>query len=190
MTVYFRELAIDTAPGVYEPAEDSFLLAENMGDYGGRVLDVGTGTGIVALAAAEAADEVVGVDVNPKAVELAARNAAVNGVRNARFLVGDLFTGVKERFDVIAFNPPYLPVSGEDAAWAGGEGGAEVIERFLLYAGDHLEKDGRIMLLVSSVNDKEKIDELIDGQGFTGEVAAKKKLFMEELTVLKLTYKP
>ena len=102
----------------------------------GSVLDMGTGSGIQAVAAALKPDVeyVLAVDINPEAVEAAKERATDAGViSKMRFLVSDLFTNVKERFDWIIFNPPYLPSEGdvEDPTWAGGENGGETIERFL-----------------------------------------------------------
>src|SRR5688572_1847828 len=73
-----------------------------------RVLDMGTGTGINAILAASKAREVIGVDVNPYAVEAARRNAARNGVTsNTSFAQSDLFEHVSGEFDVVIFDPPF-----------------------------------------------------------------------------------
>jgi SAM-dependent methyltransferase len=82
---------------------------------GTRVLDLGTGSGSLALLASAAASEVVGVDLNPYALERARFNARFNGVTNARWAVGDWFVPVEgERFDLIVANPPFV-VSPESA---------------------------------------------------------------------------
>jgi release factor glutamine methyltransferase len=155
--LYHRNLKLETSTDVYEPAEDSFLLADSIGLRGGEsFLDVGTGTGIVALAAAEKASRVLGVDVNPAAIELARKNAEANKIKNAEFRLSDLFSGVKEKFDVVAFNPPYVPVSESGAlakSWSGGEGGLEVAEKFLSQVRNHLNAGGRFLILLSSIND-------------------------------------
>ena len=121
----------------------------------GSVLDMGTGSGIQAVAAALKPDVeyVLAVDINPEAVEDAKERASKAGViSKMRFLVSDLFTNVKERFDWIIFNPPYLPSEGdiEDLTWAGGENGGETIERFLEEATSHLMLGGSILMIVSS----------------------------------------
>jgi len=156
MTLSYRNMQLETSGEVYEPAEDSFLLAENLGLCGGEsFLEVGTGTGIVALSAASKASRVVGVDINPVAVELARKNAAANKITNAEFRQSDLFESVSEKFDVIAFNPPYLPVSEEgvlEKAWSGGKAGMEVAEKFLSQVRDYPNEGGRFLLLLSSLN--------------------------------------
>lgn len=157
---YYHNLKIETSPDVYEPAEDSFLLADNLGLHGGEsFLDVGTGTGIIALSAAEKASRVLGVDINPAAVELARKNAAANKIKNAEFQLSDLFENVNEKFDVIAFNPPYIPVSEDGAlakAWSGGERGMGVAEKFLAQVRNHLNAGGRFLILLSSINNPQE----------------------------------
>lgn len=190
----YRDLNISTYPDVYVPDEDSFLLAENLNiPKGAKVLDVGTGTGILALTAAKMASSVVGVDVNPKAVELAKKNAKENGIKNVRFLERDLFSaiGKEEKFDVIIFNPPYLPVEEYDPlgkAWSGGRGGMVVIRRFLVEAPAHLAENGIILLLLSSLNDFDEVKKILGQKGMTCEVVAEKKFFFEALMVVRCCF--
>lgn len=74
-----------------------------------RALDLGTGCGILALLAARHCDEVVGTDLNPRAIRRAAFNSRLNGLPNVRWTVGDLFGPVEgERFDLIIANPPFV----------------------------------------------------------------------------------
>ena len=174
---------------VYKPAEDSTLLAENLlVEKGDAVLDVGTGTGILALTAAEKAERVVGTDINPIAVELARENARVNGIGNVEFVCCDLFPPGNERFDLIVFNPPYLPVNEPgllEKAWSGGRGGIEIIERFLDSVSNHLKDGGVFELLVSSLGDMERIDEVMKKNQIEYDIIVKRKLFFEELSVIK-----
>jgi len=95
--------------GVCSVREDTRRLAE-MSARGepGRALDMGTGTGYVAIWLALHGWEVDAVDVSPRALELAHRNAEASGV-SIRFFHSDLFSAVTERYHVIAFNPPMRP---------------------------------------------------------------------------------
>ncbi len=146
---------IDVAQDVYNPSDDSLLLLDVLEvSPGQRLLDVGTGTGIVALHAAKAGAKVTAVDINPHAVACARSNALRNDLK-VEVLQGDLFDKVEGLFDVIAFNPPYLPDEGQpsswvERAWSGGADGAEVVVRFLDDAWRFLTPGGRIYTILSS----------------------------------------
>ncbi|MCK4492342.1 MAG: methyltransferase [Candidatus Altiarchaeales archaeon] len=189
--LYFRGYSFKTHPKVYEPAEDSFLLADNLiVNEGDRVLDVGTGVGIMAVVASEKASRVVAVDVNPKALEITKENADINNCWNIETLEGDLFTDInpEERFDLIAFNPPYLPVMEGGLlgrSWSGGVGGREVIKRFLAAVGGFLKPDGMLQIVVSSVNDPEAVRQEFRRNDLILDIVAEKRMFFETLYVLK-----
>ncbi|HYS72272.1 MAG TPA: HemK2/MTQ2 family protein methyltransferase, partial [Thermoplasmata archaeon] len=102
------ELAVETATDVYAPSDDSrLLLGAIRVAPEERVLELGTGTGYVALHAAKAGARVVATDVNPGSVRLARKNARANGLHVA-VVRCDLLRGLRGPFDVIAINPPYL----------------------------------------------------------------------------------
>ena len=172
---------------VYAPDDDTFLLLDCV-DFtrGERVLEMGCGTGIISVHCARNGAGVTAVDVNPNAVECTRRNASANGV-DVEVLHSDLFSDVEGEFNLILFNPPYLPVmeTGElETAWSGGEGGMEGIGSFLEGVPSHLTDNGRVLLLVSS-----KIDQagLSDGlTGFRASTVATRSFFFEELRVLFL----
>jgi release factor glutamine methyltransferase len=161
--VYFGDYVFVVDENVYEPAEDSFLFAENLKvEAGASVLDMGTGCGILGILAAENAQSVMAVDVNPYAVRCAKENAALNNVRGKMaFVQGDLFTWLSEKatFDVILFNAPYLPADASDEgswlgrAWTGGAKGRQVIDRFIAEAPNYLKQTGRVLLMQSTLAD-------------------------------------
>jgi len=142
---------------VYRPAEDSILLLRHARSrVSGSVLDMGTGSGVLAIAMASIrrVERVVAVDIDRDAVEVARKRVEDSGVSGRiEFLVGDLFEGLDdERFDWIIFNPPYLPSEGaaDEVSWSGGEIGREVIMRFLGGAREHLNPSGAILMVYSS----------------------------------------
>ncbi len=185
-----RGFRILTDPRVYPPSEDTYLLIEALELSGGeQALDMGTGTGIVALHMAQEAEWVLGVDSNPYAVELARRNAELNGVRNVEFRLSDLFSNVHESFDLIVFNSPYLPPEAVrepvESSWYGG---APLIERFLAGAHRHLKPGGRILLLFSSLTGLGEVEGALRRHGYSWYMRAKKHIFFEDLYVFELRH--
>jgi ribosomal RNA small subunit methyltransferase A len=189
------DLILYVFPEVYEPSDDSFLLARYLDPKPEqRVLDLGTGCGLLGIIAASKGASVTAVDVNPFAVECSKLNARINGLTN-RFEAkeGDLFQTLNgEKFDRIIFNPPYLPQEEDERtggwlekAWQGGPSGTEVIERFLKEVRNHLELSGEVMMVVSSLSSPEKTIEGLETQGFDVKVLGKERLDFEELIVLK-----
>lgn len=178
-------LRFDVPPGVYAPAEDTFLLLDAIDPRPGeRVLEVGTGCGLVAVHAAGIA-RVVATDVHPAAVRAARDNAARNG-REVAVARADLARGIRGPFDLVAFNPPYLPASddGADAtAWTGGAEGSEVAVRFLQELRSVLARDGRAYLVLSSRN---RAGESTARRTFDAEPVARRPGFHEELRVWRL----
>lgn len=100
-------MRIESAIGVTHPHADTVLLSELAADAAapGRALDLGTGSGYVAIALARRGWTVDAVDISPRALALARRNAARNGVRIDVF-ASDWFDAVTATYDVIACNPP------------------------------------------------------------------------------------
>jgi len=76
---------------------------------GERMLDLGTGSGVHALLAARHAAAMIGTDVNPRALGMAALNASLNGLNNVEWRLGSLYDPVADdRFDLIVSNPPFV----------------------------------------------------------------------------------
>jgi len=180
---------------VYEPAEDTFLLAENLKvEEKEAVLDVGTGCGILAVLAAKKAKKVVATDINPYAIKCAEKNAKMNGVEEKmEFRLGDLFQPIRpdETFSLILFNAPYLPSEPCEArswigrAWAGGPSGRRVIDRFIMGAPEFLTIDGRILLVQSSLSDIDKTLERFDETGLKARVVAEVKFPFERIVLIE-----
>jgi release factor glutamine methyltransferase len=120
-----------------------------------RVLDMGTGSGVIGIMAAKRGAQVLAVDINPAAVALANENARLHNLTDRwRCIKSDLFSRLDPtaKFDWIAFNPPYFPhpaLKPQQAAWYAGEN-YETIERFLLQAKNFLKTSGKIVMVLSS----------------------------------------
>jgi release factor glutamine methyltransferase len=195
---FFEDFVFEVCNEVYEPAEDSFLFAENLQvKKDARALDMGTGSGILGILAAKKASEVLSIDVNPFAIKCAKQNAKRNCVDDKMsFLQGDLFAPLSQdtKFDLILFNSPYLPSEkGEEEswlgrAWAGGATGRQVIDHFILQSVRHLEKNGEIFLLQSNLADIEETKKKFRFLEMKTElVAALDMPFFETLAIIRVT---
>lgn len=187
------DFEIDTSETVYIPAEDSFLLAENLAIRpGDSVLEIGTGTGIVAMYASRITDKITVTDINFDAVELAEHNFKKNGIENIEILFGNLFEPLKNRkFDVILFNTPYLPTENGDViddnlnyAFDGGLNGRKVIDKFLDEVKNHLNEKGIVQIIQSSLSGNKETLKKLDELGFISEIAASEHYFFEDITLI------
>lgn len=189
----YKGLTIYTHPEVYEPAEDTFLFAENLDiKRTDEVLEIGTGTGLIAVYAAQRTRRVVATDINEHAVKCALKNTIANRTYNLELKEGNLFEPVAgEKFDLILFNTPYLPTSEEEqlddelnAAFDGGLDGRETINAFLDQVKDYLNEEGRVQLVQSSLSDNDKTLAKMEELGFDAEITASEKCFFEEIVVI------
>ncbi len=191
-------LDLAARPHVYPVREDTLLLAQATKVWpGGRFVEVGCGSGLASLAAARAGARVVATDRNPFALqgvreEARARGLALDGVRT------DLLEGLR-RFDVVAFNPPYLPTPPEERdpdpwvnlALDGGTDGREVTRRFLSELPAHLSARGRAYLLWASIPSSASLSAPEPPRVVPGfsrvRIVASRQLPGERLWVLELT---
>jgi release factor glutamine methyltransferase len=139
---------------------------------GDRVLDMGTGSGSLAITAAAKASEVLAVDINPDAVEAVLANAQRNGVADrVQARVSDVFSAVEGTFDLIIFNPPFQWFAARDVAdSATTDEGYGALTRFFDEARQYLAENGRMMIFFSTMGDVQYLQKLIDEAGFQHEV--------------------
>lgn len=199
---------------IYQPAEDSLMFTDFLKKYLSRLvpttnnsmpqpnnknwrgcqqptavssmkmLDMGTGSGILAKTALEflSSKNITAVDINPDAVK---------ELEKEKFKVvqSDLFSQITShhpiKFDLIVFNAPYLPLDPREpkssrVATTGGKRGDEIAIKFLKQAKKHLDKNGKILLLISSLTPMDRIEK------FKPKIVARKKVFMEELRILEI----
>ncbi|WP_393971442.1 methyltransferase [Oxyplasma meridianum] len=150
----YRGVTIKPCAGVYQPAEDSFLMVDAI-KCGKNVLEIGTGTGIISIYCASNGSKCTATDISEKALECARFNAELNGVK-IEFIHSNLFLNIRGKYDTIIFNPPYLPTDDnieESEQWDGGPDGFRVTRQFLKCAWKFLEKNGEVYLILSDLTD-------------------------------------
>lgn len=172
-------------PGVYSVRSDTeMLLASLAGEHvpaGSRVLDVGTGTGALAVAAAARGGVVTAIDVS----RLALASTFVNGMlrgRRIRVRRGDLFAPVHgHQFDLIVSNPPYVPEppvllnTSPSPAWDAGPGGRAVLDRLCRQSPRMLRPGGVLLMVQSSVAGVGRTCGLLRSSGLRPEVLARSR---------------
>jgi len=202
---------------IYEPAEDSYLLSNSVKDYlinlinphnknkslskgksnikKIKILDMGSGSGIQAQTCKDLGfRNILAADINNEAVKLL-KKQKINAIHSNLFsklykrkgdLSGEILVPI--RFNLIIFNPPYLPEDKYDKKpdTTAGKKGYELIIKFLKQAKSHLEKNGKILLLFSSLSNRDVIENTIKKLDFKFKLINKKRLFFEELFVYEI----
>ncbi len=168
---------------VYEPSDDSYLLSSELSKRRcARFLDMGCGTGIQANSIARA-KEIVCADINKNAVDFAMKNV---GHPNAKFIVSDLFSNINGRYDLIAFNTPYLDdEEPQDIAWTYMQNGADVIRRFLCDAKQFLSPNGKILMVLSD-RGYDEYKAHAESLGYSWKLLRTERMFFEQLHLVQL----
>jgi len=205
---------------VYRPSDDTYLIIDYLRyhvdttyfdglplENVSHILDMGTGTGYVALfllilkqKLEKFNPKVYASDILPEAIRLAKTNEALNKFSGQiKFLTSDLFTSfppeLKHQFDVIIFNPPYLPSSKQiltkrkiDFSWEGGEKGFEVFLSFLDQVRVFINPQRRSYLyyITSTRLDLETFYSLVQEKDFENTVLEKRHVFMEDILLNRI----
>lgn len=178
---------------VYPPAEDTFLLIDNLKvEDEMDVLEIGGGTGLVSIFASLKANQVTVTDINPHAIKCIEANIKLNKKDNIHVLKSNLFENITSTYDLILFNTPYLPVDSEEQnsddiyskAWDGGVDGRSVIDEFLHQVKNYLKPNALIQIVQSSLSDNQKTINILEQEGFKAEITAKEHIFFEDITLI------
>jgi len=175
---------------MYLPSDDSFFFSDFIKKYlkklrnkNIQIVDMGSGSGILAETALKSGikkENILSADINPKVVKYLKS-------KNINALKSNLFSKIKnKKFDIILFNAPYLPKDKREPKdsrleTTGGRRGDEISLRFLNQAKKHLNKHGKILLLISSLTPRNRIEK------FKPKIVARKSLFFEELLILEFS---
>jgi len=189
-------LTITIPENVYDPAEDSFLLAENVNiSAKNKVLEIGSGSGYVSLLLAKKypTAEYFCLDLNPIASITTKKNAQLNNL-SLNVISSDLFSSLKisRVFDIILFNSPYLPIYEDgllSKAWSGGLGGLEIVRNYLERLDEYLKLNGSSYLVISSKTDLKELDRLLTDLKLVWEIIDSLKEGGEKIILYKITRK-
>lgn len=162
-------------------------LDQNLVAKDASVLDMGTGSGLLAICAARLGAQVIAVDINPEAVRCAQINVLLNHVEEqVEVRQGDLFAPVQnQHFDVVLFNPPFFHGSPRDAldhAWHS----EDAFERFVVELGSMLTPHGYALIVLSSDGDLISTLQSAESDGLQVDAVASQDLINEVLTVYRI----
>jgi release factor glutamine methyltransferase len=186
-------LTLIIPPSVYDPAEDSFLLAEkSVVKSHEKVLEIGSGSGYVTLFLAKnnPSAEFFCIDIDHIASRTTLNNAKLNSI-NVHVITSDLFYSLIHQplFDVVLFNSPYLPVMNsplESKAWAGGKDGLAIVKDFIQQLRFVLKENGRSYLVVSTLTDNKKLMSLLKENDFEFKIIDEVKEGRETILLYEL----
>lgn len=162
---------------IYEPREDTYLILNEIKKKdlkAKEALEIGTGSGLIAEKMLEKKAEVTASDINTEAL-----NQLPSEIQSIK---SNLFENIEEKYDLIVFNPPYLPGEEKESdmeaseTWYGGEKGIEVTEKFLDKSSKYLKEGGECLIILSSLAE---IDDLIEEYDL--DIVNEKKIWFETL---------
>lgn len=182
---------------MYEPAEDSFLLRDAITEFCKSnssslksALDIGTGSGILANKLAEHCEQVIAVEINEETIK------QIKNKLNKKIILlkSDLFEAVpKQKFDLITFNPPYLPNEDgeeyEDEELTSGTSGLNTTIEFLRQAKEYLNEKGTILFIASSLAKINGLESKMKKLNYEFKQIKKQHIFFEDIIVYEVKHK-
>ncbi|KAI8994661.1 S-adenosyl-L-methionine-dependent methyltransferase [Pilobolus umbonatus] len=197
---------------VYEPAEDTFLLLDALEEDGLLIkslkpvicLEIGSGSGCVTTLLAKIVGNTNAIffttDINPFACKTTVQTGIKNDITQIECIRTSLVDGIlprlKNKIDILCFNPPYVVTTHEEvgshgieAAWAGGIDGREVIDQLLPYIKDILSPQGIFYLLLINENKPaEVVNIMIDKYGMKAEIIMQRRAGREKQYIVKIEH--
>lgn len=181
--VEYLGLQLRVPQGVFAPTPTSDLLGNLVTDHatrGLRVLDMGCGAGANAILAAMTGATVLGVDVNPAAVDASRANAARNDVADrTEFVVSDLFEAVDGTFDLVVIDPPFRwfsPRTMLERAFT--DENYATLTAFVCDVPGRLRPSGAVLLFFGTSGDVDYLDELISTNSLVSDTVAERTIIV------------
>lgn len=193
--ISFKDYLLEIPKGIYLPSEDTYLFLDTLKKESfnkrSSFLEMGPGSGILSLSLYGFFENLCLCDIDLKVVNYLEDLKKKYSLNKMTIIQSNLFSNLKnKKFDVIIFNPPYVPSEKiEVFSTDGGKKGSEIIFNFLENIKFYLKKKGVCYLLVSSHNDLKKIYNIILKNHLTYNILSEKKLFFEKLLILKICEK-
>lgn len=152
--LFLEEDQIDESPVMYIGSDSFGLVNTAPRRASKRTLDLCTGSGIQSIIASKYSQEVIAVDINPRAIRFARFNAQFNGVQNLKVVQGDLYQVVPDQpFDTILANPPFVPSPDENMKFRdGGVKGETILSTIINGAPKYLSDQGRLYIVTDLVD--------------------------------------
>jgi len=190
--LFYKNYVLDIPRDIYYPSDDTYLLIETLekelkNKKINNVLEIGTGSGLVSLSIYDIVENLTLVDININVINYILDIKQKYNLNKLNIIQSNLFEKINKKYNLIIFNPPYVP-SEEivDLATDGGKEGSEIINKFLDKLNIFLEDNGVCYLLISSLNNKNKIFKKIKENDLKYEILSSRRLFFEELIILKI----
>ena len=173
---------------MYTPSEDSFLLADYAKQYYGNLaLELGSGSGIILDTLSQNFNSVIGTDIDYMSLHYYKNNLPKNVV----LVCCDAASALSIKFDFIVSNPPYLPDHNKrnnDQTIDGGRSGIESTLHFVRSAISVLQRQGKMLTIISSLSQTSKLDKLIIEMNLKKRILKVKKLFFETLSIVEISF--
>jgi HemK-related putative methylase len=191
--INYKDYHLSIPKEIYLPSEDTYLLIEtllkDLNKEKKSFLEIGPGSGVITFEMYAFFEKLTAVDLDPKVVNYLKEVKEKYALQKLEVLQSDLFSKVSSNtFDVIIFNPPYVPSEEiEVLSTDGGKEGSEVILKFIRCLKKHLNKNGCSYLLLSSHNNLEKIFLTIKEEKMSYIILSEKNIFFEKLIVIKIS---
>jgi release factor glutamine methyltransferase len=171
---------------LYLPSDDSIFLSNIVNHYHGQLaLEIGTGSGIILRELSKNFRIAIGTDIDFDSLK-----HSQSVLKNNRLICCDAASAIHDiKFDLIVTNPPYLPNSPNhvDKTVDGGSTGVEVSIHILTSVLDKLSENGKILIVVSSLSEKKKLEYFIVENDLVMQQIAHKDLFYESLEIIEIS---